>query len=232
MRSPLCWLNLDTTTFTQTEWDAYRLLQNWDFMYDSDEPAASLFESWWGELYQAIWVDEFSEIEVPMDYPASSTTIGILRDSLQFSFYYDKNDTTKKDRASLIKMSFEKTLETLSEKYESKADWEWSKVKQTDILHLTRVLSPFSRVDIPTSGNRNILNATSERHGPSWRMVVALGDEIEAYGVYPGGQSGNPGSKYYDDFIDDWSVGKYYKLWYMKDQNDKSGEITLTQSFR
>ena len=44
-----------------------------------------------------------------------------------------------------------------------------------------------------------------------------------AYGVYPGGQSGNPGSKYYDNFVDTWAAGQYYKLWVMKKEeaNDK-----------
>jgi penicillin amidase len=28
----------------------------------------------------------------------------------------------------------------------------------------------------------------------------------------PGGQSGNPGSKYYDNFIDTWAAGKYYRI--------------------
>ncbi|MCB0838172.1 MAG: penicillin acylase family protein [Bacteroidetes bacterium] len=223
---------LDTTVFTQPEWKAYRMLENWDYMYDKDEPAATLFEKWWVELYRAIWVDEFAEIEVPMDYPSSSTTIGILRDSIEFTFYRDKNDTTKKDRKSLVNITFDKVTGQLYNEYESESEWEWSKIKQTNILHLTRVLSPFSRLNIPTDGNNNILNATSERHGPSWRMVVALGDEIEAYGVYPGGQSGNPGSKYYDSFIDDWSNGQYYKLWYMRDQNDTNGEISMKQLFK
>ncbi len=40
-------------------------------------------------------------------------------------------------------------------------------------------------------------------------------DNIEAYGVYPGGQSGNPGSKYYDNFIESWSTGKYYNLLFL-----------------
>ena len=28
---------------------------------------------------------------------------------------------------------------------------------------------------------------------PSWRMIVQLSNPTEAYGVYPGGQDGNPG---------------------------------------
>ena len=41
--------------------------------------------------------------------------------------------------------------------------------------------------------------------------------------MYPGGQSGNPGSKYYDNFVDEWVGGKYYTLWMMtvNDKNDK-----------
>jgi len=49
-------------------------------------------------------------------------------------------------------------------------------------------------------------------------------DKIEAYGVYPGGQNGNPGSKYYDDFIDQWAGGKYYSLWFMHAE-DKTGKM-------
>ena len=46
-------------------------------------------------------------------------------------------------------------------------------------------------------------------------MIVQLTANTEAYGIYPGGQSGNPGSPYYDDFVDNWVNGKYYLLWMM-----------------
>ena len=50
-------------------------------------------------------------------------------------------------------------------------------------------------------------------------MIVQLTDKIEAYGVYPGGQSGNPGSKYYDSFIDNWVKGNYYPLQFVAKTN-------------
>jgi penicillin amidase len=70
----------------------------------------------------------------------------------------------------------------------------------------------------------NTVNAAKGDHGPSWRMVVQMGKEIEAYGVYPGGQSGNPGSKYYADLLQDWTDGKYYKLLFLpnSDKQDNS----------
>jgi penicillin amidase len=62
-------------------------------------------------------------------------------------------------------------------------------------------------------------------------MIVQLSTPTEAYGVYPGGQSGNPGSKYYDNFIDDWAAGKYYTLWMMKETEGKDKRIIGTLTF-
>jgi len=42
-----------------------------------------------------------------------------------------------------------------------------------------------------------------------WRMVVGKGDEISAFGIYPGGQSGNPGIDFTGNFIPIWANGEY-----------------------
>ena len=39
-------------------------------------------------------------------------------------------------------------------------------------------------------------------------MVVQLGPEVEAWSIYPGGQSGNPVSSRYLDRIDKWVNGE------------------------
>jgi penicillin amidase len=62
-------------------------------------------------------------------------------------------------------------------------------------------------------------------------MVVHLTDETEAYGVYPGGQSGNPGSKYYDNFVDDWAAGKYNTLWVMRPDQANDKRILYKMTF-
>jgi penicillin amidase len=46
--------------------------------------------------------------------------------------------------------------------------------------------------------------------GPSWRMIVTLsGAGVSAEGVYPGGQSENPASPWYDDQVPLWWDGRY-----------------------
>ena len=96
--------------------------------------------------------------------------------------------------------------------------------------HLLQALPAFSRFDIPIGGGRNIVNATSENHGPSWRMIVEMTSPPTALGIYPGGQSGNPGSKYYDNFIDDWAAGEYHSLNFLqsyKATDNIIGTLTL-----
>ena len=84
---------------------------------------------------------------------------------------------------------------------------------------------------ISIGGYGDVLNATRGAFGPSWRMVVELGDEIKAWGVYPAGQSGNPGSPYYDNMIDYWAKGKYYELLFMKNAQQESDRIISKQKF-
>ncbi|MFO7733125.1 MAG: penicillin acylase family protein, partial [Candidatus Aminicenantes bacterium] len=55
---------------------------------------------------------------------------------------------------------------------------------------------------------------------PSWRMVVELGPEVRAWGSYPGGQSGHPGSLRYDDLVDDWAAGRPFELVFLKSADE------------
>jgi hypothetical protein len=74
-------------------------------------------------------------------------------------------------------------------------------------------------------GSKSTVNALSETNGPSWRMVIELGKNPKGHGVYPGGQSGNPGSQFYDNMIDTWAEGKLYELIYLQSVTEKSDKI-------
>ncbi|MBK8554874.1 MAG: penicillin acylase family protein [Lewinellaceae bacterium] len=95
----------------------------------------------------------------------------------------------------------------------------WENFKHFKLMHMAR-LDAFSRLDVVTDGTRTSPNATSSDHGPSFRMIVELGPEVHAQGVYPGGQSGNPGSRFYDSMVEAWAAGKYYDLLFMNNKNN------------
>jgi penicillin amidase len=50
--------------------------------------------------------------------------------------------------------------------------------------------------------------------GPSWRMIVSWTSQGKpsAEGMYPGGQSENPASPWYEDLVGDWWNGDYLPL--------------------
>ena len=48
-------------------------------------------------------------------------------------------------------------------------------------------------------------------------MVVELGGEVRGWGTYPGGQSGNPASRRYDDRIPLWKNGELAELRFPRD---------------
>ena len=126
-------------------------------------------------------------------------------------------------------MSFKATVKELDQWKTENGDYDWKNYKGAYVGHLLQALPAFSRFDIPIGGDRNTVNASDVDHGPSWRMIVEMSSPPKAYGIYPGGQSGNPGSKYYDNFIDDWAAGNYHSFTFLQN-NEASNAIIATQT--
>jgi len=103
----------------------------------------------------------------------------------------------------------------------------WGTFRNTTIQHLADLPGLSVKLN-NTSGYGDALNAIGTRNGPSWRMIVELNDPVEAHVVYPGGQSGNPGSRHYDNLIDDWIEGKYHKVQFTKKAEDISALYSMS----
>lgn len=191
------------------------VLQNWNLRNDIGEQGATVFRAIWDSLETAIWKDEFERSPLPLPWPDEPILLDImLRDSV---YYFADNANTPDKTETLrdaVSMAIQKATKTCAE-LEKNEELAWGKFKDTRINHLLKI-DPLSRLHLPIGGGVHIINATTKTHGPSWRMIVHMTDEIEAYGVYPGGQSGNRGSKYYDDFVDTWAAGKYYRILFLK----------------
>ncbi|MCC6463657.1 MAG: penicillin acylase family protein, partial [Saprospiraceae bacterium] len=108
----------------------------------------------------------------------------------------------------------------------------WSAFKGFVLRHMA-LIDAFSRLDVPTSGTRTAPNAISKNHGPSFRMVVEMTRPVHAWGVYPGGQSGNPGSRFYDNLLESWATGQYFDLELMDKPESKPEhrQILTRQTF-
>jgi penicillin amidase len=200
-------------------------MNQWDLYNQPNSEGITVFKVIWDSVENAVWGDELAGSPIPLTKPESYVLVEqMLRDS-NFSV---ADDITTKNKVETLKeqvlVGIEKaTLKLAALEKEHKLVW--SAFKATRVLHLTKT-EALSRLNLPIGGGVNIINATTENHGPSWRMVVHLTDEIEAYGLYPGGQSGNPGSPYYDSFVDYWAAGKYYRLLFLPKEKLKANEHT------
>ena len=197
--------------------DAKRMVDemtNWDLVNSEKSKGITVFEIVWDSVTQAVWGDELEGSPTTLTSPDDFILVDQLLKDSNWSIADDIRTKGKvenfKDQVTLgVENATKKLLEL-----EKENKLEWSLFKATRVMHLTKTPA-LSRMNLPIGGGKNIINATTEMHGPSWRMVVHLTDEIEAYGLYPGGQSGNPGSPYYDTFIDSWAAGKYYRLLFL-----------------
>jgi len=216
-------LNTDHLNATQKE--ALSYLAKWNKRYDADEIGASVFEIWTKRLAFDIWDDEFTVKGVPMRYPSRDRTVEMILKEPAARWYDNVNTSQKETLSDLVIEAFKYSCDSLERRFGPiNKDWRWSNVKQTNVPHLAKIPGFGSKV-LQIGGAKSTINAISETNGPSWRMVIELGKNPKGHGVYPGGQSGNPGSKFYDNMIDTWAIGQLYDLLYMQTPDDESGKI-------
>jgi len=191
------------------------ILNNWNLISDIDEKGPTVFNAIWDSVEAAIYKDEFAKSKSSLGWPDDNVLLEALLKGSAYSFADNINTTNK---IETIADAVNEGLKTAIEKLvalDKEDKLSWGKFKDTRVLHLLKIPT-LSSLHLPIGGGRHIINATTDNHGPSWRMIVHLTDEIEAYCVYPGGQNGNPGSKYYDSFINSWATGKYYRILFLK----------------
>jgi len=210
------------------------ILKGWDLNSEVNAKGASVFNAVWDSLESVIYTDEFAGAKNNVGWPDESTLLEALIKDSAYSFADNIKTANKKETIADCMMEAIKRATAALQTIEKSGNLEWAKLKDTKVSHLLKI-SALSRLHLPIGGGRHIINATSETHGPSWRMIVHVTDEIEAYGVYPGGQHGNPGSKYYDSFVDSWAAGKYYRLLFIKKKDAAANQrikwlMTFTQA--
>jgi penicillin amidase len=225
---PYVFETMDTSSLTEDELRIYDEIKNWDFYSDIDKLAPSIWSAWWPRLYAKVW-DELDIDDVALDIPFTYQTIHMLTHMPNDEFM-DVKDTPEKESAQdLFLLTFKEAANELMEWKATNGEYNYQNYKGTFVGHLLQGLPAFSRFELPIGGDRNTVNAMDKNHGPSWRMVVELSSPPKAYGIYPGGQSGNPGSKFYDNFIDDWATGKYHSLNFLQ-SNTPTKDIIGTQT--
>lgn len=199
-------------------------LEKWRYLESASSMDPVLFSSWWDSLYVRIWEDDLNNSRhLPLPRPTDLTTISWLKRDSSMPYVDNRLTAETETLTEEVTAAFLGAMEAV-QKADTTGKLQWGSYRGTDIMHLARIPA-FSRMHLFTGGNRYTVNAIKKDHGPSWRMIVQMSNPVEAYGIYPGGQSGNPGSRYYDDFISDWVHGKYYRLHFFTRADSSSPDV-------
>ncbi|MGZ8540433.1 MAG: penicillin acylase family protein [Chitinophagaceae bacterium] len=208
------------------------IVKTWNLEADPASTGQTIYQCWLDSLESGIWRDDVTRSNPAATWPEEQTTMELLKKDSTSLRYIDNINTPETETLyDVVTAALNDASVNLVVK-ENEGKLEWAKFKNPTIYHLLKeALMPFARTGLKMGGSGNIINAMTHSHGPSWRMVVHLSPDTEAYGVYPSGQSGNPGSKYYDNFVDSWAKGEYYSLWMMKKSDASDQKIKWSIRF-
>ncbi len=197
----------------------YDLVAKWDYHHEPKALAPTVFKLWYSIFMGNVFSDQLGGPQHTM--PASQDVASLMLREIggkgTYPWWDDVRTPAKETLQEMVASSFIQTVDSLHRKYgEVSEKWEWAKYKASVIRHMAN-LEGFSR-PVFNGGDSKSLNAMGMTgSGPSWRMVVDMGKEVRAFGIYPGGQSGNPGSKFYDDFLSTWEENQLLPLEVLKE---------------
>jgi penicillin amidase len=199
---------IDSTDQSLLSRPAVQELMAWNYRFDANQKAPALFQRWLDHAYEASF-DEFltKEAEHEVLRPETWRFIDLLENHPDH-LIFDLQQTEERETAGDI------AVQALNKALEEPAQI-WSDYQKGIINHIGRIPAFSAPLD-GVGGYADAPNAFKGSNGPSWRMIVELGEEVKGYGVYPGGQSGNPGSPFYQNMVQSWAEGTYHDLQFFK----------------
>ena len=226
---------------------AAALLRSWNGEMDAGSGAASLWWTFWGSYLNAVFAPWWQAGKVPVskDRPDLSINPGIapLDEDLEAWTLGDQSNAAFAGPTghgpgtadAAIVAAFKKAVAHLSTKLGgAPSTWTWGKIHTRSFPSITgakglgygpRAAGGDPYTEDAADGGLN------SSFGPSWRMIVGLGNAVNAappllpdtstafsptgiyaVGVYPGGQSENPASSWYENLVEAWWNGEYLAI--------------------
>lgn len=207
-------------TLSAREKEAVEELQAWDFRYDSKSGAAALFEEWIEDFETRLWRPHFPDRST-FEYPSLTCMIELMKDEPDSKWFNDPETPASEKFPDVALTSFRTAFANAEKKFGTfaKGKWKWTDEQMTVFDHVSKIPGlgdrPFAAPGVAES-----VFANKGRQGPVWKMVVSLGSKPRAWTVYPGGQSGDPVSRHYNDFLSDWAKNQLKEVVYLDSADD------------
>lgn len=187
-------------------------LKSWNRRNMAQSLAPTIFSEWMQTAAHGIWEPIFIPMKnKPFRRPPMVVSMDIILGG-EYAGFYESAFGRKIEGGKHLLQELDSARLNMERNFGEMGDsWHWWRKNGSTINHLSRV-EALSEPRLSIGGSRDSPSAINNAHGPSWRMVVELTNPVKAWGVYPGGQSGNPASRLYTNAIPNWKDGDLFEL--------------------
>ncbi|WLI88108.1 penicillin acylase family protein [Massilia sp. R2A-15] len=216
---------------------ALALLRGWDAVESSQSPQAALFEVWWSRHLNQAYV---SAVADPKAAPLIKTAdITAMMNALERpAARFGRRAKTRRDELLLSSLGAA-YAELEREGGPDPKAWQWGRLHYSYYAHPMSTLTDSLRTKLnvgpfPAQGGANTVNQSSYRtsdflkiNGPSFRVVVDVGNWDNSRAMNTPGQSGDPDNPHYRDLAASWGKGDYFPLLYSRKLIEAATESTI-----
>jgi penicillin amidase len=184
------------------------ILDRWNFTMTRDQAAPLLYEAWLNALGARLARSQAGAAAGDVFLPLP-TLVRLVTDFQPVAA-----------RDSLVLGAFDEAVVDLSRRLGAdRSQWSWGTLHLATFRH--PVAAAFDLGEVPRGGDANTVNATpgggyEQRWGASYRQILDVADWDRSVATSVPGQSGQPGSPYYDNLLPLWAEGRYFPLIYSR----------------
>ncbi|TFF90262.1 MAG: hypothetical protein EU548_03940, partial [Promethearchaeota archaeon] len=241
------WELINKSIETLKAWNKSR--NRW--IMDKDLIAPTIFDTWLQIYGNFTLVDEIENASLGISNSIVPELTDFLENITRFnptSKWFDNVSTTAivENASDIMLIALNQTMEQLSLDLGNFTNWRWGNYHVMDIRYLEGMMPEFNYPQYGCSGSGRTINVAWDNEsvevgyvhsGPSMRMIVDFealsnGSIYSGYLSFPGGQSGNPLSKHYNDNYQYWKENEYHKILFPRSIDDyPTNEIYSTVIF-
>jgi penicillin G amidase len=191
-------------------------LAAWDYVMRREQPAPLIYQAWLRALRTRVLERRLgAAARTPGVSMGTHLLISLMAapDSL-----FGPHPRAARDSLALLALD-DAVLLLSNEPGGNPGSWRWGAVHQASFRH--PLAAAFDAASVARGGDGNTVNATAggnfrQTSGASYRIVVDFADFDNSTATSVPGQSGQPGSKFYDNLLPLWGEGKYFPLVYTR----------------
>ena len=244
------WAELTTDDAELTQ--VIGLMRGWDGRLKADSAAAAVYQVFMRRLLRLVLAERLGEL---MAYYAGQGPTPLLAETNQFgarswewllrilhqpdSHWFAPEQGRARD--DLMRQALRQAVDFLTKELGAdKSEWAWGRLHQLTFPHPLGNVRPldklFNRGPFPIGGDSTTVCATGAHFydlatasliGPPYRMIADLSDWRNCVSMLAPGQSGQPGSKHYDDQVEAFFNRGYHPMLFYRQEVEEQAQTVL-----